>query len=196
MRRQASAWSTCSQTTVWRAIAARIRGERTLPPPSAIAPPSSAPSSNEPTTSASRSRKPSSPWFSNACGIVEPKLASISSSISTVESPSPRAAASAVDLPAPMKPTKTIDDFIAPRPRSPRVDARLVGVDRGADVVDVVAAELLAVGTRQGQADHRLGDPRGGGNDGRVGPLAQRLRGLVGDGVDRAQRLGQGRDRL
>ena len=96
---------------MWRAIAARIRGESTLPPPRAIAPPSSASSSSEPTTSDSRSRKPSSPWFSNACGMVEPKLASISSSISTVGSPSPRAAASAVDLPAPMKPTKTIEGF-------------------------------------------------------------------------------------
>ena len=116
IRRQASAASTCSQTTVWRAIAARIRGESTLPPPSAIAPPSSASSSSSPTTSASRARKPSSPWRSKACGIVQPKVASISSSISAVGSPAPRAAASAVDLPAPMKPTKTIEGFTAPSP--------------------------------------------------------------------------------
>ena len=40
IRRQASAASTCSQTTTWRPSASRTRSERTLPPPSAIAPPS------------------------------------------------------------------------------------------------------------------------------------------------------------
>src|SRR5580692_7581458 len=101
--------------------------------------------------------------------MVEPKLASISSSISTVGSPSLRAAASAVDLPAPMKPTKTIEGFrdspvtlTGPPPRSPCVDPRLVGVDRAEDVVDVVAAELLPVGARKDQADHRLGNHGGG----------------------------------
>src|ERR1700760_3663894 len=112
--------------------------------------------------------------------MVEPKLASISSSISVVGSPSPRAAAGAGDLPPPMKPTKTIEGFrdspaalTGTPPRSPRVDPRLVGVDRAEDVVDVVAAELLPVGAGEDQADHRLGDHGGGRHDGRVSPLAQ-----------------------
>ena len=75
-------------------------------------------------------------------------------------------------------------------------DALLVGLDRAEGVVDVVAAELLAVGAGEGEGDHRLADDAGGRDDGRVGALAHRLAGSLGLGVDRAKRLGQGRDRL
>ena len=53
----------------------------------------------------------------------------------------------------------------------------------------MVAAELLAVGAGQRQADHRLADHRGGGHNGGVGSLAQRLGGLLGLGVDRRSGL-------
>src|SRR3954447_2396604 len=146
---------------MWRPSAPRIRSERTLPPPRAIALPSAL-SSNEPTTSASRARKASSPSSSNAWRIGLPSSRSISSSISTVSSPASRAAARAVDFPAPMKPLKTIAGCTG---LALEVDPLLVRVDRGEDVVDVIAAELLAVGAGEGQRHHRLSDHGGGRND-------------------------------
>ncbi len=192
IRRQASSASTCSQTTRWRSSASRTRSERTLPPPSAIAPPSAS-SSSRPTSSASRARNASSPSRANASAIGIPSSRSISSSTSVVSSPASRAAASAAVLPAPMKPMKTSAGRLHAHPP---VDALLVSLDRGEHVVDVVAAELLPVAARQGEADHRLGDDRRRRDHRGVGALAQRLRRLLGLGVDRAQRLGQGRDRL
>src|SRR4051794_9612328 len=177
---------------MWRPSAPPIRSEGTLPPPRAIAPPPAC-SSSEPTTSASRARKASSPSSSNASRIGLPSSRSISSSISTVSSPAPRAAASAVDFPAPMKPMKTIAGCTG---SALEVDAAPVRLDRGKNVVDVVAAELLAVGAGERQRHHRLADDGSSRHDGGVGALAQRLRRLLGLGVDRAQRLGQGGDRL
>ena len=61
------------------------------------------------------------------------------------------------------------------------------------DVVDVVAAELLAVGGREHQRHHRLAHHAGRRDRARVGALAQRLRRLLRLGVHRAQRLRQRR---
>ncbi len=52
----------------------------------------------------------------------------------------------------------------------------LVGAQRAADVVDVVAAELLPVGVGEHERHHRLADHAGRRHRARVGPLAQRLR--------------------
>jgi hypothetical protein len=64
------------------------------------------------------------------------------------------------------------------------------------DVVDVVAAELAAIRVGEYEGHHRLAHHPGGGHGGGVGALAQGLGRLLGLGVDRAQWLGQGRERL
>ena len=103
----------------------------------------------------------------------------------------PRVAASrAADvLPAPMKPTKT-------RAAAPPPDALPVAVHGLEHVVDVVAAELRAVGVGEHEGDHRLPHDAGGRHGARVGALAQRLGRLVRGDVDRPQRLRQRRERL
>jgi hypothetical protein len=60
----------------------------------------------------------------------------------------------------------------------------------------VIAAELAPVGVREHQRNHRLADHPGRRHGARVGALAQSLRRLMGLGVDRAQGLGEGGQRL
>ena len=98
----------------------------------------------------------------------------------------PASSRAALDLPAPMKPIRTSAIRSAARSARTRLE----------HVVDVVAAELLAVGLGEHEGDHRLADHPGRRHGARVGPLAQRLRRLVRLGVHRAQRLGQRRQRL
>ena len=139
------------------------------PPPSATTPPrSSAPT----TRRSSTSRKRASPTVAKKLDTERPASAAISPSVSVKSRPRLRAMRlPAVDLPAPMKPTSAIDPLIVPcslkgrsgYPRGPResaaeVDPLAVGVERPADVVDVVAAELLAVGAGEDEREHRLAD--------------------------------------
>src|SRR5579871_263740 len=63
---------------------------------------------------------------------------------------------------------------------SPPADATLVGLQGLADVIDVIATELLAIGVGDHEGDHRLAH-HPGGRDGRgVGPFAERLGRLMG----------------
>jgi hypothetical protein len=60
----------------------------------------------------------------------------------------------------------------------------------------VIAAKLLAVAAGKYKRHHGLADDTGGGHHRGVGALPQSLGGLLGHGVDRAQRLGECRDGL
>src|SRR5215218_10035565 len=133
---------------------------------------------------------------------------SSSRSVSTARTPRAAAAARApVVLPAPMKPMKTntgefrpsvigqsapsadvgegaAADLRATLPLPP--DALLIRRERAANIVDVVAAELVAVGAGEHDRQHRLAHDASRGDDAGVGALAQRLRRLLGGDVDRA----------
>ena len=89
---------------------------------------------------------------------------SITASTSTASIPSASAALrAAVVLPAPMKPMQTIGAAGSRLAlRTAPSDPLLVGAQRGADVVDVVAAELPPVGVGEHERDHRLADHAGG----------------------------------
>ena len=114
----------------------------------------------------------------------------------------------AVDLPAPMKPTRdrsTRCPMLAQG--QPRVSAGASGLSCGSrsargrrerpeDVVDVVAAELLAVGAGEDEREHRLTDDARRRDHGGVGALLVGLLWLLRVHVDGPQRLRQGRNRL
>src|SRR6478672_2914321 len=171
----------------------------------------SAVSSSRPTSSSSAARKAASPSRAKTASIGSPSLASSSASASSAGTPSAAAASRAArDLPAPMKPMKTRAGFSAATRCAPRTSTPQLGraspsppadplaVPRHGleHVVDVVAAELLAVGAGQDEGDHGLPHDAGRRDSGRVGALAQGVSGLVRGEVDRAQRLGQRGQRL
>ena len=152
------------------APARRARARSSAPPPRATTPPSARSSSAPVTTSSSRARNAASPSRSKkVCDrLAELGLEQLVGVAARRRGapPGPR-----VDLPAPMKPMRT-SGFSAAATRS-APGRRATAAQH---VVDVVAAELLAVGVGQHEGDHRLAHDPGGRHRAGVGALAQRLR--------------------
>src|SRR3954447_9244795 len=153
------------------------------------------------TTSDSTARKCGSPWTRKISWTVWPACRRISWSVSTKRQPRRRASSRAtVVLPEPLSPTSTT----LPGPRRGRAGAAGLGWLVRADIRfvvlldlgDAVTAELLAESVGQDKRDHRLADDAGRRDHADVASLEVGRSGLVGDEVDRGQRLDQRGDRL
>ena len=128
------------------------------------------------TISASRRRNSASPSRSKNSAIGMPISLSRAASASSGSSPrcSPAAPAALV-FPAAMKPMKTSNSLGASAPPS---DSLPVGGERRAARRRCGRRRTSPVGLGEDQRDHCLGHHARGRNDGRVGSLAERLRGL------------------
>src|ERR1700716_2408496 len=119
-----------------------------------------------------------------------PVISSMRASRSMNSTPSASATSGPmVDLPLPMKPTRT-------RLPANSAGGAQEGVEVSLHLADRIAAGLGLQRPRQRQRHHRLADDPGGGDDADVAALVVRLDLLLGGDVHRGQWLLQRRDRL